>query len=297
MAEAIPEVLNVRFWGTRGSLPTPGSGMLEFGGNTPCVSLTTAQGTLAILDCGSGMRELGRSLLASKKRPLEGYVFVSHFHWDHIQGFPFFAPAFIPGNRFLLLSSYELQERLEVVLAGQMEFEYFPITLDRMEADIRFEELPPGPRDMEDFQVRVLPLNHPQPCMGYRLDAHRRSVVYASDVEPAEAPSESGRFSLRTGKDRELVELARGADLLIMDAQLTMEEYRNSVGFGHSPLDFAVQVAVEARAKRLALFHHDPTHDDAFVRRMVEEAKGQALELGATELQVFGAAEGLEVSL
>lgn len=289
--------MNVRFWGTRGSIPTPGSDTLRFGGNTPCVSLTTPQGSLIILDCGSGMRELGRHLLGQGKGPLQGYVFVSHFHWDHIQGFPFFAPAFIPGNHFRLFASGELQERLEVVLAGQMEFEYFPITLDRMEADIRFEELPQEPRTFHDFQVRALPLYHTQPCMGFRLDSGGRSVVYATDVEPANGPPSEGLFDLTHGRDRELVELSRGADLLILDGQYTMEEYRRSIGFGHSPLDFAVQVAVAAEARRLALFHHDPTHTDAIVDQMVGQARALALKMGAPDLEVLGAAEGLEVAL
>lgn len=285
--------MNVRFWGTRGSIPTPGSDTLKFGGNTPCVSLTTPQGSLIILDCGSGMRELGRSLLSSGHLPLDGYVFVSHFHWDHIQGFPFFAPAFIPGNHFRLFASQELQERLEVVLAGQMEFEYFPITLDRMEATIEFEELRQGPRSLGDFQVQALQLHHTLPCMGFRLDSGGRSVVYATDVEPEAGLPANGRFDLTQGRDRELVQLAHGADLLILDGQYTMDEYRRSVGHGHSPIDFAVQVATAAGARRLALFHHDPTHSDEDVERMVAAAR----EMAGPDLQVFGAAEGQEVAL
>lgn len=291
----VRDALNVRFWGTRGSLPIPGSDTLDFGGNTPCVTLTTDRGGLIIVDCGSGMRELGRFLLA-RNEPLHGSVFVSHVHWDHIQGFPFFGPAFVPGNSFRLFASQELEERLEAVLAGQMEFDYFPITLEAMQAEIRFEELREGTRQVDAVQVRALSLNHTRQCLGYRFEMEGRSVVYATDVEPCEGPPENGRFRLDHPRDRQLVDFSRGADLLIQDGQYTMEEYRRSVGCGHSPVEFAVQVAVAAEVRRLALFHHDPTHTDDMVRGMVEHARSLAAELGSS-VEVFGAAEGLEVAL
>ncbi len=283
------------FWGTRGSIPVPGRDTVEFGGNTPCVSLESAQGELVILDCGSGLRELGRSLLA-RKVPLHGSIFVSHVHWDHIQGFPFFGPAFVPGNSFRLFASPELEERLEVVLAGQMEFEYFPITLAAMQAEIRFEEWHEGRHRLGHVEVQALFLNHTRPCLGFRFEADGRSLVYLSDVEPSEEPPVDGLYRLDHPRDLQLIDFARKADLLIHDGQYTLEEYRACVGCGHSPLEFAVQVAGRAEARRLALFHHDPTHPDPVVRLMVEQARLLAARIAPT-LEVFGAAERLEVGL
>lgn len=227
----------------------------------------------------------------SQGNPVQASIFVSHIHWDHIQGFPFFSPAFVPGNSLRLFGSADSEQRLEAVLAGQMEFEYFPITLKDMRADISFEELGRESCRVGRVQVRTLALNHTLPCLGFRFEAEGRSVVYLSDVEPCESPPEDGLYLLDHPRDQELVEFAQGADLLIQDAQYTMEEYRGARGFGHSPLEFAVQVACQARASRLALFHHDPTHSDALVHQMVLQAQGLARALGSP-LQVSGAAEG-----
>ena len=291
----IVDALNVRFWGTRGSIPVPGHQTLEFGGNTPCVSLTTRHGDLVILDCGSGLRELGRWLL-SRKVPVQGSIFVSHVHWDHIQGFPFFGPAFVPGNSFRLFGPEDSGQRLEVVLAGQMEFEYFPITLKDMQASVQFEELDAGAHQIGQVRIRTLPLNHTRPCLGYRLESAGRVVVYLSDVEPWEAPPADNLYRFDHPGDLALVEFARDADLLIQDGQYTMEEYRRARGFGHSPVDFAVQVACRARAARLAVFHHDPTHSDEFLHAMMDQARALACTLGSA-VEVSGAAEGFEVEL
>ncbi len=177
-----------------------------------------------------------------------------------------------------------------------MEFEYFPITLKDMQASVQFEELDAGAHQIGQVRIRTLPLNHTRPCLGYRLESAGRVVVYLSDVEPWEAPPADNLYRFDHPGDLALVEFARDADLLIQDGQYTMEEYRRARGFGHSPVDFAVQVACRARAARLAVFHHDPTHSDEFLHAMMDQARDLACSLGSA-VEVSGAAEGFEVEL
>lgn len=279
--------------------------MLKYGGNTPCVEVRTGKGNLIIFDCGSGMRELGGALLgAARGAPIEAHVFLTHTHWDHIQGFPFFGPAFIPGNTMRFYAGRAMENRLEAALAGQMEFVYFPITLDRMEADIRYAELGDGEElAYDDFVVRAMAVKHTSYCLAYRVESGGSSVAYVTDVEPGFStdgarPEEvdPARFPLEHESDARLVAFARGADLLIHDAQLTMEEFLAKRGWGHSPGEFATVVAAAAGARRLALFHHDPTHDDAAVDAKLERCRRLAERLGGPP-EVVAAAERMEISL
>lgn len=293
--------MKVEFWGTRGSLATPGPTTLHYGGNTACVALRTARGTLLVLDCGTGARGLGLALLRAGG-PLEGAILLGHSHWDHIQGFPFFGPIFMPGNRFTIYAPTGGDTSLAEVLAGQMEYTYFPVRLDDLQAEITFRDLGEDTFAVGEATVRTQYLNHTALTLGYRVTVGGVSVAYATDHEP-HAPSlwqiddTTGHRSFIHQGDRRHVEFLAGADLVIHDAQYTREEYAGGkVGWGHSPMEYVVEVAAQAGVKRLALFHHDPSHTDDQLDRLVADCQRLAEDLGA-DLAVFGACEGNVVEL
>ena len=174
--------MDVRFWGTRGSLAKPGPSTLRYGGNTSCVEVRAA-GTLIILDCGTGVHGLGQALLSASP-PQNGHLLISHTHWDHIQGFPFFAPLFVPGNSWDIYAPGQLGQKLEQTLSGQMEYNYFPVTLEQLGAAIRFHDLGEGRFTIDGVQVTAQYLNHPALALGYRLESGGSAVVYSVDHEP-----------------------------------------------------------------------------------------------------------------
>ena len=286
--------MHIRFWGTRGSLAKPGPTTLRYGGNTSCVEVRTAAGTLIVLDCGTGAHELGLALAASGEDPVHGHLMITHTHWDHIQGFPFFGPLFARGNEWDIYAPGGLGFQLEKVLAGQMECTYFPITLGQLAATIRYHDLVEGDFAIDDVRVVTRYLNHPALTLGYRLEAGAVTVVYSVDHEPHalhRATSEGTGGPLVHAEDRRHVEFLTGADLVVHDAQYTIEEYPEKVGWGHTPAESAVDYAVAAGVKRLALTHHDPQRDDEAVARLVERCRRRAAASGGG-LEVFAAAEG-----
>src|SRR5262245_10130387 len=290
--------MRIRFWGTRGSLAKPGPSTIRYGGNTSCVEVRAEDGTLIVLDCGTGAHDLGRSLVTSGERPIRGHLLLTHTHWDHIQGFPFFAPLFIQGNEWDVYAPQGLGQRLEDTLAGQMEYMYFPVTLAQLGATIRYHELAEETLDLGDIQVTSRYMNHPGLALGYRLEAGGVSVVYATDHEPhsrhhPQAAGSAGVLPVHR-EDQRHEELLTGADLVIHDAQYTVEEYPSKLSWGHSPAELAVEFALAAGVKRLALFHHDPLRDDAALDRLVETCRGRAAAGG---LDVFAAAEGQTIEL
>jgi phosphoribosyl 1,2-cyclic phosphodiesterase len=289
--------MRVRFWGTRGSVPTPGPTTLRYGGNTACVELETRAGTRLILDCGTGIRELGLHL-GRLGGPQSAHVLLGHTHWDHIAGFPFFSPAFVAGNRLVIYGARDLDRPLRDVFASQMHYTYFPVPLGELRADIEFTELEEGQLRIEDAAVRTHYLNHTAVCMGYRVEADGAAVAYVTDHEPYGldgARIGAGLGTFVHGGDRRVVEFVRGVDLLIQDAQYTPEEYSRRRGWGHGSTDYVTDVAMQAGARRLALFHHEPTHADEDLDRMVDYARERANVAGA-RLEVFAAAEGAEVT-
>ena len=290
--------MRIRFWGTRGSLAKPGPSTVRYGGNTSCVEVRAEDGTLIILDCGTGAHDLGRSLVTSGERPIRGHLLLTHTHWDHIQGFPFFAPLFIQGNEWDVYAPQGLGQRLEDTLAGQMEYEYFPVTLGQLDATIRYHELHEGVFNLGAVQVTARYLNHPGLAMGYRLEADGAAMVYATDHEPhsRHQPEVTGPATVLPvhREDQRHVEFLAGADLVIHDAQYTLEEYPSKLTWGHCPAEVAVGFALAAGVKRLALFHHDPLRDDAALDRLVEACRRGAVAGG---LDVFAAAEGQTIEL
>ena len=294
--------MNVTFWGTRGSIPSPGPDTVRYGGNTSCVEMR-AGGHVLIFDAGTGLRSLGLALLREfKDKPLTVHLFISHTHWDHIQGFPFFMPAYRPDTTVHVYGAPGQGRSLEKVLRGQMESDYFPVGLCDMAATVDVHEFRAAPFEIGDVRVDAAYLNHPAMNLAYRVTSEGRRVLYATDYEPyaktlehVAGRGEEGRvFGAKL--DRELVDFAAGVDLHIADAQYTDDEYPSKLGWGHSPLSATVDLAVSAGVKSLALFHHDPMHSDEMVAQMEQTARDAIAARGAT-LTCFAAAEGQVVTL
>jgi len=280
--------MRVRFWGTRGSIAKAGPSTVRYGGNTSCVEVRSHAGTLVVLDCGTGAHGLGHALAKARTTPYRGYILITHTHWDHIQGFPFFAPLFIQGDEWDIYAPRGLRESIRDTLAGQMQYTYFPISLEQFAATVRYHDLVEGVFTIGDVRVTARYLNHAALTLGYRLEADGVTVVYATDHEPHSHTLAGGGGEPPAGEDRRHVEFLAGADLLIHDAQYTAAEFPAKVGWGHSTVESVVVLARAAGARRLALFHHDPLRDDEAVDRLVVAARRQA---GAA-LDVFAAAEG-----
>jgi len=293
--------MRVRFWGTRGSIATPGPTTLKYGGNTSCVELITNAGERFIFDCGTGIRLLGLDLL-KQQRPVRATILLGHTHWDHIQGFPFFTPAFMPGNQFTICAPQGMGRSLSEVLKGQMEFTYFPVELDQLPARIEFRDLGEGSFEFGSTRVVTQYINHPAPALAYRVEADGMIVVYMCDHEPygeslwREGAAPGRLDSVLHDGDRRHAAFMRHADLLIHDAQYAPEEYPAKKNWGHSPFDYAVELAAMADVYRLVLTHHDPTHTDDFLDEMQHRARNLARRRNFM-MQVMLACEGMEIGV
>ncbi|MBI2816263.1 MAG: MBL fold metallo-hydrolase [Acidobacteria bacterium] len=283
----------VRFWGTRGSIAAPGPSTIKYGGNTACTEVR-CDDQLLILDAGTGIRLLGLSLLAEfSRRPVKGHIFVGHTHWDHIQGFPFFAPVFMFGNEFTIYSLHGAEKPLEKIFRGQMDSDYFPVRLNDLKAKLTFCELE-STVQLGAVEVSYVFLNHPGLAIGFRINFGERSVVYLSDHEPywRLAPNRGRPNTM----DQEIARFAEKADLLICEAQYTDEEYEQKKGWGHSTFLDALERAAEAQVKQLAIFHHDPSHDDAFLDGIANFCKNTIADRNYA-FTCFLAQEGQSVDL
>ncbi len=276
----------LRFWGVRGSIPTPGTNTSLYGGNTSCTELRTDEGSTIILDCGTGARELG--LLLMTRPQVRAHILISHTHWDHIQGFPFFAPAFRPDAEVTIYGPAGFLQNLEQAMSGQMQYAYFPISLEDLRSRIRFVTVEEGTFNIEHFQVTTQYLNHTTPTMGYRVSSGGATVVYATDHEPFSSPT----GALIHPGDLRHMEFLQNADLVIHDAQYTPDEYAGKPGWGHSTLEYAADVAMNGGAKRLALFHHDPTHTDSMIQRLEAGIRAN-VAANRSDMEVFAAQEGM----
>ncbi len=259
----LPDQFIVNFWGVRGSIACPGPATVRYGGNTPCVEMQVG-GQRLIFDGGTGLRVLGQSLLA--KSPVEAHLFFTHSHWDHIQGFPFFVPAFVKGNCFHIYGTKAPNgSTIEQRLHDQMLHPNFPVPLQVMAADLRFNDLAIEQSiQIGDVTVENAPLNHPGEAVGYRVSWRGYAAAYITDTE---------HFSDRL--DENVLRLAHHADVMIYDATYTDEEYHSEqsskVGWGHSTWQEAVKVARAAGVKKLVIFHHDPLHSDSFMDQVGEQ--------------------------
>jgi len=275
--------MRVKFWGVRGSTPTPQPENMRYGGNTSCVEVRVGE-QLYIFDCGTGFRVLGQQLqdeFGEKKLPLSAHVFVSHFHWDHIQGIPFFRPLYDRADSQFLFHCSSRTRSLKQVMDEQMASPYFPVNLSQMRAQQKFYDIDTGGLTLDDgVQIQTSWLNHPQGCMGFRMETKDGVVVYATDNEPGDAAF-----------DKSVRKLAEGADVLIYDAQYLPEEYAaEKRGWGHSHWREAVNVVMESGAKELVLFHHDPDHSDRVIDEIVDHARNYYPKVRA-------AAEGMEIRI
>ena len=293
--------MQVRFWGTRGSIATPGPQTVRYGGNTSCVEVRTQKGTLIVLDAGTGLRVFGDALMAGGGAQ-RGHILIGHTHWDHIQGFPFFTPLFVPGNDWDVYAPRGFGASLQETLAGQMQYTYFPVSLDALGATIRYHDLVEGSFMIDEVRVTARYMNHPALTLGYKLEVDGITVVYATDHEchshaaALPGPPHGHIAPAAHPGDQRHGEFIAGADLLIHDTQYTAAEYPSRAGWGHSTLEYAVDLAVAGGVKQLALFHHDPRRDDAAVDALVVASRQRVLDAGGT-VEVFAAAEGGVVTL
>jgi phosphoribosyl 1,2-cyclic phosphodiesterase len=279
-------VTRLSFWGVRGSTPTVDPATWRYGGNTPCLELIAPDGSQFILDCGTGLRALGSrwAALSAGERNSETHIFVTHYHWDHIQGIPFFSPLYCENNHFhfhSFRSKHLGRNSLKQVFETQMAMPYFPVDMSAMTAKKHFAEVSGGESfTVGENKITARHLNHPQGCLGYRIETPGGTIVYATDNEPGDAKL-----------DAELLELAAGADIFINDAQYTPEQLAATRrGWGHSSWREGVKVARDAGAKTLVLFHHDPDSTDRIVDGLLRQAREEFDS-------VFAASEGMVITL
>lgn len=276
--------MRVRCWGTRGSIPTPGPATVRYGGNTSCFEVAHGD-TRLIFDAGSGIRPLGMDIV--EKGPDRLHIFLTHFHWDHIQGFPFFAPLYDPEDTIVIVGPRQEDMDVRELFAAQMGPTYFPVPYDLVAATMTFGHLNEGAHEVDDFRLEVMRVKHPSFVIGYRIQVGGRVICFIPDNE-LEAPSRE----VPPDFDRRLREFVADADLLIHDSMFTQEEYERRRGWGHSTFEQSVRLAEEGGAKKLLFFHHDPMRTDAELDRIVARAREEAAARGSS-LEMEGAAEGV----
>jgi len=279
----------VHFWGTRGSIPTPNAATRIYGGNTPCVEVRFDDAVF-ICDAGSGIRELGRDLQSRSPRPKELHLFITHLHWDHIHGFPFFAPARDSEATIRIYGAGEADRSRHELLSGQMQSPHFPVPFFGKGAHLVPSHVTPDGVEIAGVNVRSFALNHPGDCHGFAFEKAGCKIVYATDNE-LDIPL--GSVAGVRVAPKALAAFVRGADLLIADAQYDDAQYNFRKGWGHSSAFSVVDLAVQAGVKRLALFHHDPDATDADLESRVRMCQQRALIQGANQLVVFAAREGV----
>ena len=264
----------VRLWGTRGSIPVSGAEFVRHGGSTSCIEVADGDETL-IFDAGSGIRPLGLAL--AKKGPRTLHLFITHTHWDHIQGFPFFAPAYIPGFKLHIYAAPGFKKDLPSVFRGQLDPDYFPVQFEDMRASIEFHLLEQSPLQVGRFKVSWEYTHHPAATLAFKVETGGKSVAYVSDNEflfgYLGAPHDIGPASAALVPHRPLVEFLTGVDLLVAEAQYLNEEYRGKVGWGHSSVGSACALAKLAGVGRWIVTHHDPLHDDEFLDQKLNLTK------------------------
>ncbi len=286
----------VKFWGTRGSIPTPASWTRVYGGNTPCVEVRFDD-TIFICDAGSGIRELGNDLLNRDSQPKILHLLITHTHWDHIQGFPFFAPVYGDATRIHVYGRQANDNLTYRLLSGQMSSNYFPVSFKELGTSVVADHLNDGEKEIGGVRVRSFPLNHTGECLGYSFEKAGRKIVYATDNELEIQSGDVFPDLHDTGPMRlapkDLIAASLDADLLITDAQYDEREYSTRRKWGHSCCFSVTDLAIQAKVKHLALFHHDPESTDKAIDEMVLACRKRAARMGA-KLTISAAREGVE---
>jgi phosphoribosyl 1,2-cyclic phosphodiesterase len=290
----------VTFWGTRGSISTPGARTEKYGGNTPCVFVTHGD-TRIILDAGTGIRDLGYDLareIQQQKKNLKLHLLLSHTHWDHIQGLPFFSPAYMRGTELVIYGSPKKGTFLESILVGQMDLNYFPVGMNDLAADLSIKEFSRAKMKIGSVNVEWQEqICHPGGSVRYRLSVNGRKIVYATDVELDKVfRNGPGAVKNRHALGREYRDFIHGADLLIADGQYVGEEYPAKIGWGHTSIPVLMDVAYKEGVKQLAVFHHDPQHSDVILDRLWEEY-GPKYTSKNPPMSVFWAREGITLAI
>ncbi len=286
------QVLKVKFWGSRGSIATPGPKTLRYGGNTACVEVRY-RNSVVVFDCGTGIRELGNSLQREfNGTPIHVHLFVSHTHWDHIQGFPFFTPAYASTNAITIYGLCSPDRTLEKAFREQMDATFFPLPMDHLKSRIEFVEFTHAV-EIDGATVTTKRVNHPGLASAFRIDVDGKSVVYMTDHEPY--CSLFGDTAENLERERELTDFARGADIYIREAQYNSEEYKAHRGWGHGTFEHALVAARDAGVANLVIYHHDPLHDDDCLDRLHAECQAKAAAMKLSSRILF-AAENVELS-
>jgi phosphoribosyl 1,2-cyclic phosphodiesterase len=296
VAQATPATLvddahapvTLRFWGTRGSIPSPGPRTARYGGNTTCLELRAGRRRV-IFDAGSGIRQLGLDLLQNGGE--YHHIFLTHFHWDHIQGFPFFPPLYQPGVDLKIIGPKQNNIDVRSLFAGQMGPIYFPVPFSMIAANMSFEHLNEGTWEMEGMVLRTFRVRHPSYVIGYRIEVGGQVICFIPDNEV-----DGTGYDLDEGWRGRLVDFVRGADLLIHDSMYTDEEYPSRLGWGHSTFSQSVRLAEEGGVKRLLFFHHDPERSDDEIDGIVNRVRQEAVARGCS-IPMDAAAEGFDFSL
>ena len=300
------------FWGVRGSIPSPGPRTVRYGGNTTCIEVRSDDDTLIVLDAGTGLYPLAQALMARRARDaraIDAHLFVTHSHWDHIHGLPFFIPLFVEGSRVCLHGARDgaTGKGIEHVMDVQLQHSYFPVGEEAMHAAIAYRTLAPGEPlavggAVGGAQVKGVVMNHPVANLGYRIESGGKSLFFTGDHEPfhnphpADAPAHAARQAEIEGDQEEIDAAMRGVDALVADCSYTRDEYPAKRGWGHGTFDAALETALRVGAKALYCTHHEPARSDD----ELEDVFAQALarfdgRLGALEVRL--AREGLEVVL
>jgi phosphoribosyl 1,2-cyclic phosphodiesterase len=299
--------MQITFWGVRGSYPVPGAATVRYGGQTSCVEARSARGDTLIVDAGTGMRALGNKLFREAPEPQHYHVLLSHVHWDHIQGLPFFSPAYVPGTKISVYALLTAADELHQVIGGITRHEFFPMPLEAVPAVFEFHQVEPGVEfDINEFHITPIALNHPFGSVGYRIDGDGSSWAYVADTAPfnqvlhkqhflpgPEPLSDDDKLALAAMREA-LVRRLEGVDTVIYDTHFLPDEYAKFPHYGHSTPDQAIEICVEAGARRLVLYHHAPTHGDDQMDRIAAEYLSQGAK---RNLEVLTSFEGMTLPI